>query len=222
MNASSAVWRATAGSGHAGDIPGVPMSAARRRGRPQAIYGVGLWVFIGVATTLFSLFITAYVMRMSSADAAAIQMPRQLWLSTALLVLGSVLLQRASGSASEVRSHSQRHWLMASGTCAFAFIAVQWWAWQALLSQQITPVGNPAASFFYLLTAMHGLHVAGGLVGWAFTVRAASREPDPAEATWRIALCARYWHFLLLVWLALFASFTWITPEVARIICRTS
>ena len=221
MNASSAVWRATAG-GRAGGAPGLPMSAARRRGRPQAIYGVGLWVFIGVATTLFSLFITAYVMRMSSADAAAIQMPRQLWLSTALLVLGSVLLQRASWLASELGSHSQRRWLMAGGGCAVAFIAVQWWAWQALLSQQITPVGNPAASFFYLLTAMHGLHVAGGLVGWAFTVRAASREPDPVEVTWRIALCARYWHFLLLVWLALFASFTWITPEVARIICRTA
>jgi cytochrome c oxidase subunit 3 len=43
---------------------------------------------------------------------------------------------------------------------------------------------------------------------------------DPRPRRWRIALCARYWHFLLLVWLALFASFTWITPEVARIICR--
>ena len=41
-----------------------------------------------------------------------------------------------------------------------------------------------------------------------------------AAAAWRIALCARYWHFLLLVWLALYACFTWITPEVARVICR--
>lgn len=221
MNASSAVLRATA-EGRAGDAPGTPLWAARRRRRPEAVYGTGLWVFIGVATTLFSLFVTSYVMRMSSADAAAIQMPLQLWLSTALLVLGSVLLQRASWSASELANRSQRHWLMAGGGCAVAFIAVQWWAWQALLAQQITPVGNPAASFFYLLTAMHGLHVAGGLVGWAFTVRATSREPDPAAAAWRIALCARYWHFLLLVWVALFACFTWITPEVARIICRTA
>ena len=47
----------TAASGRDGDGPVIPISAARRRKRPQAIYGVGLWVFMGVATVLFSLFI---------------------------------------------------------------------------------------------------------------------------------------------------------------------
>jgi cytochrome c oxidase subunit 3 len=32
------------------------------------------------------------------------------------------------------------------------------------------------------------------------------RAPD--RAAWRIALCARYWHFLLLVWIALFVAFS--------------
>lgn len=217
---SAAVLRTTHGGRD--DAPGLPVSAARRRGRRQAICGVGLWVFIGVATTLFSLFIAAYIMRMSEADAAAIAMPGQLWLSTALLVLGSVLLQRAAGMAeSATRKDRTRILLLAGGACAVAFLAVQWWSWQALLMQQVTPVGNPAGSFFYLLTAMHGLHVAGGLAGWVLAARAAWRDPDPGAAAWRIALCARYWHFLLLVWLALYASFTWITPDVARIICRT-
>jgi len=74
MNVQNAVWRITAG-GHGDDIPGTPAWAARRRGRPQAIYGAGLWVFIGVATTLFTLFVVSYIMRMSSADAVAIAMP---------------------------------------------------------------------------------------------------------------------------------------------------
>ena len=225
MNAAgspSVVLRATAG-GRDGDVPGTPLHAFRRRGRPQAIYGVGLWVFIGVATTLFSLFITAYIMRMSSADAVAIVMPRQLWLSTALLILGSVLLQQARIAAGEpgLALKSQRL-LMAGGTCALAFLGAQWWAWQALLAIQVTPVGNPGGSFFYLLTAMHGLHVIGGLVGFAFAARIVWGPGAGTDAAaWRIALLARYWHFLLLVWVALFATFTWITPEVARIICRT-
>ncbi|HEV7913482.1 MAG TPA: bb3-type cytochrome oxidase subunit III [Albitalea sp.] len=218
MNTNTAVLRATGGGRD--DVPGLPLSAARRRGRPQAIVGVGLWVFIGVATTLFALFISAYVMRLSNADAVAIAMPRQLWLSTALLVAGSVLLQRAGLAASASQADHARWALLMGGACAVAFIGVQWWAWQALLSRQVTPVGNPAGSFFFLLTAMHALHVSGGLVGLGVAGRAAWRPAD-ASAPWRIALCARYWHFLLLLWLALYACFTWITPEVARIICRT-
>src|SRR5882672_10624911 len=155
---TEAVFRATA-SGRDDDPPGLLVSAARRRGRPEAIYGVGLWVFIGVATTLFSLFITAYIMRMAGADAAAIEMPQQLWLSTALLALGSVLLQNASMSTRGAQTDNTRMLLMAGGVCAIAFVGVQAWAWAALLARQVTPVGNPAGSFFFLLTALHALHV---------------------------------------------------------------
>jgi cytochrome c oxidase subunit 3 len=221
MNAEHAVWRISAG-GHGDDIPGTPAWAARRRGRPQAIYGMGLWVFIGVATTLFTLFVVAYIMRMSNADAVAIAMPSQLWVSTAVLLAGSVLLQRARTEAAIAHDPvATRRWLLAGGACAFIFLAAQWWAWQALMGRAVGPAGNPAGSFFYLLTTMHGLHVVGGLVGWAIVARGAWRAHDADGGAWRVALVARYWHFLLLVWLALYASFTWITPEVARIICRT-
>jgi cytochrome c oxidase subunit 3 len=73
--------------------------------------------------------------------------------------------------------------------------------------------GNPAASFFYLLTAMHALHVGGGLVAWAQALR---RAPITRE---RVALLARYWHFLLLVWLLLFAVLGALTPEIVAFIC---
>src|SRR6185436_1713106 len=100
------------------------------------------------------------------------------------------------------RGERGRVWLAGAGGCALAFLAAQGWAWQALLAQQVSPAGNPAASFFYVLTALHALHLAGGLAAWSLAARAAWRERDPAAAAWRIALCARYWHFLLLVWLA--------------------
>ena len=45
---------------------------------------------------------------------------------------------------------------------------------------------------------------------------------SPFGSAWRIALCARYWHFMLAVWLVLFALLSWVTPEVARFICGTS
>jgi cytochrome c oxidase subunit 3 len=91
------------------------------------------------------------------------------------------------------------------------------WGWQALQTAHVVPSGNPAAGFFYMLTALHGLHVAGGLIAWGVTTRSA--RTDLAGFSWRVALCARYWHFLLVVWLALFAVLGWLTPEVARFIC---
>jgi cytochrome c oxidase subunit 3 len=192
----------------------------RARDAHASAAGIGLWVFMGVATALFSLFVVAYVMRMSGGDAITIALPWQLWLSSTLLVAGSVALQGAAGAARGPDPARARRLLLGGGLCAVGFLAVQLWAWQVLWSAQVMPAGNPAGSFFYLLTAMHGLHLAGGLVGWAWTARAAGA--DPASAAWRIALCARYWHFMLAVWLVLFALLGWVTPEVARFICGTS
>jgi len=186
------------------------MSAALEFKRPgpegQAV-GIGLWVFIGVASTLFALFLSAYAMRMDEApDWTTLAMPWQLWLSSAWLVAGSVLLQRAAKQPPPAT-----HLLLAGGACAIAFVLTQLWAWQSLAEARVSLTGNPAASFFYVLTALHGLHVLGGLVGWSV----AMHQPTP----WRIALVARYWHFLLAVWGMLFAALGWLTPGVVAFIC---
>jgi cytochrome c oxidase subunit 3 len=186
-----------------------------RQAHSEAV-GIGLWVFIGVASTLFTLFLFAYVMRLSGSDGAAITLPWQLWLSTALLVAGSVLLQRARTVA---RGAAARSLLLGGGACAIVFLAVQGWAWQSLQAANVVLTSHPAASFFYVLTALHGLHMAGGLIAWEITLHAVPRQAEPEDAAWRIALCARYWHFLLAVWAVLFAALGGLTPDVVRFIC---
>jgi cytochrome c oxidase subunit 3 len=198
MTSTSAVWSTT---------------PPRELASSQAV-GIALWVFIGVASTLFSLFLAAYVMRMDGRDWSPIVLPWQAWLSSAVLVAGSVLLELAHRAASSGRGEDAQRWLVAGGGCAIAFLCVQLWSWQALQDARVVWVGNPAASFFYLLTALHGLHVIGGLVGWGVALR----TPSP----WRTMLIARYWHFLLAVWVVLFASLGWLTPEVVAFICGTS
>lgn len=189
-----------------------------------------VWVMIAVATALFSLFIAAYLMRMEEADWFAIGLPWQVWLSTTLLVGGSVMLQRAGSAARHHLWH--RSWLMlvAGGICGMAFLAAQAWAWYALLSVHVKPVGNPAASFFYLLTAIHGLHVLGGLIAWCVTatrfrrgtVLPSAKLMQQRQAGRSIALCARYWHFLLTAWVVLLATFAGITPHLVSLICGTN
>ena len=189
---------------------------------PRASAGLGLWVFMAVAGVLFSLFLVAYVMRMQSADWSSMAMPWPLWLSTSLLVGASVAMQRAGTAARTGRSVQARRLLLAGGLCALVFLGGQLWAWQLLHDARVAMAGNPAASFFYLLTALHGLHVLGGLVGWGVTLRAVQLSGDTTRQAWRIALCARYWHFLLGVWLVLFAALGWLTPAIVAFICGTA
>jgi cytochrome c oxidase subunit 3 len=183
----------------------VSLAATLNSDTRPAPAAIGLWVFIGVASALFALFLAAYAMRMDQApDWTRLALPWQLWLSTALLVGGSVLLSQAATGGS-------RGMLVGAGVCAIAFVASQFWAWQALADARVSFTGNPAASFFYVLTAMHGLHVAGGLIAWVGALGSPARE--------RVALLARYWHFLLVLWLVLFAALGWLTPQIVAFIC---
>jgi cytochrome c oxidase subunit 3 len=188
--------------------------------RAARAVSTGLWIFIGVATTLFALFLIAYGMRMDSGgDWSALGMPWQLWLSSVLLVGASLVMQLASRAAQAGRWERARPLLWAGGGLALAFLGSQWWAWLALDAARVVLAGNPAASFFYLLTAMHALHLLGGLAAWAVTAQLAWERADAARVAVRIALCARYWHFLLILWAVLFAALGWLTPEIVRFIC---
>jgi cytochrome c oxidase subunit 3 len=196
---------------HAGEL--------REPDRAQSA-AIALWLFIGVATTFFSLFLVAYGMRMDSPDWSPIALPPQLWISTALLVAGSVLMQRAGATASAAEPKTMRLMLIGGGAAAAAFVGSQLLAWQALIDQRVLLAGNPAASFFYVLTALHGLHVLGGLVAWSIAAQALSMPAaELPSAAWRIRLCARYWHFLLAMWLALYLILAQLTPEIVRFIC---
>ena len=186
---------------------------------------VGLWLLMAVIGVLFALFGLAYVMRMAQGDASSIALPWQLGLSTVLLLAASVAMQSARWAIRRAQRQPARQRLLAAAALACGFLVAQFGAWQALADAAVLPAGNPAASFFYLLTALHGLHVAGGLVAWEHSWRAVAQEPSEAPdgdlraSAWRVALCARYWHFLLLVWLGLLGLLGGVTPELARAIC---
>jgi cytochrome c oxidase subunit 3 len=184
------------------------------------VAATGLWVFMAVVSTLFTLFIVAYAMRMDSPDWSAIGLPTQLWLSTALLICASVLMQLSARAAASMHRQPSQNFLIGGGVCAIAFLASQLLAWNSLVSVHVVLASNPAASFFYVLTALHGLHLIGGLVAWGLTARGAVQQTFARNRLQiRILLCARYWHFMLAVWVVLFATLSGLTPELVRIIC---
>jgi len=165
---------------------------------------VGLVVFMAVATSLFALFISAYYMRMAEADWTNFSLPTVLWLNSGLLVLASVAMQMTRTAARRGSLDGIRKGLVGGGVFSLAFLGGQLWAWRQLnASGEFTPA-NPAYAFFILLTALHGIHLLGGLFVWARATARAVRGIDLGKVRLSVELCTVYWHYLLLVWAALF------------------
>jgi len=168
---------------------------------------IGLWLLLAVISSLFGLFISAYYMRMGHAhgDWSPVALPRVLWLNTALLGLSSVGMQAARVAVRRAQTDRVRIYLTAGGLFAVAFLVGQLWAWSQLNASGYF-LGSPAAAFFYLLTAVHGLHLLGGLFVWGKTmVRMVPASLEVLDVRSSVELCTVYWHYLLIVWLVLFA-----------------
>jgi cytochrome c oxidase subunit 3 len=171
--------------------------------RPTA--KLGLWVFLAVVTSLFALSISAYAMRMHLGDWNPLPKPGLLWLNTLVLILTSIAMQWTRAAASRGQMDGVRIGLIAGGVLTFAFLAGQLVVWQQLNAAGYFVAANPANAFFYLLTALHGLHLLGGLVAWGRTAAKVGRGVEVRKVRLSVELCTVYWHYLLLVWLVLFA-----------------
>jgi cytochrome c oxidase subunit 3 len=187
----------------------------RLRTKPWIEKGViehldGPTMFLAVVTSLFSLFMIMYAERSTFPDWRPVPDPQLLWINTIFLVLGSVAFQRARGAASRESLGSVKLNLTAGGAFTIVFIVGQILAWQQLTSSGYFLATNPANTFFYLITGLHGLHLLGGLWVWARTTKRVWLKFDSldvaqiADVRLSIQLCSVYWHFLLLLWLALF------------------
>ena len=170
-------------------------------GMPTAKIGLG--VFLAVVGCLFALFASAYFMRMELPDWQAMPLPRILWFNTGILALSSVALQVAVVATRRDQIDTMRLALVAGGLTALAFLIGQLAAWRELSASGYLLDANPANSFFYLLTAMHGLHIAGGLVALARTTSKAWADVPRDRLSLSVELCAMYWHFLLFIWVAI-------------------
>ena len=175
---------------------------------------IGLWVFLAVATSFFALLVSAYFIRMSPRLAQGVVLrdwrpviePSILWLNTGALLASSMGMQLARAAVGRGDVARTRTCMLAGGVFAVAFLAGQLLAWRQLQAAGYYAAGNPANAFFFMLTALHGLHLIGGLVVWGRTVSRLPRQ-GAALGTTRLTveLCAVYWHYLLVVWLVLFA-----------------
>jgi hypothetical protein len=104
-------------------------------------------------------------------------------------------LRARHGSLPELRK-----WLLITLLLGLGFLLGQIVAWRQLAARGIYLATNPSSSFFYLLTATHGLHLLGGIIGLSGVLTATWRKLTPGGRT-GVAVASIYWHFMDGLWI---------------------
>lgn len=171
---------------------------------PVRAYHTGMWMALAAIVMIFAAFTSALVVRKGlGGDWVRTGLPRILYLNTAVLVLSSLSLQwarRALHIGEELRFRKRLYLTVALGAM---FIAGQLAAWRELANRGVYLSTNPSSSFFYVLTAAHGLHLLGGIGALAYVAIRARRLVLDARGHAVVDVTALYWHFMDGLWIYL-------------------
>ena len=167
----------------------------------------GIWVVLFAITMMFAALTSALIVRKgSSLDWQGFSLPSILYFNALILIASSVTLEVArrqvatfmGGLKSQVENPAL--WLYITLFLGLLFVAGQYVAWLQLRAEGLYLATNPSSSFFYLLTAVHALHVLGGLGGLIYVIRKLNKS---VLRRYQLVATARYWHFIGILWLYL-------------------
>ena len=161
-----------------------------------------------IAMTFAALTSALIVRRGSGNDWNPIALPPILYFNTVLLVFSSMTLELARRKVGAFIRHQGTTreqalaWLGATLILGLAFVGGQYIAWVQLRAEGVYLATNPNSSFFYVLTAVHSLHVLGGLGGLTRVIRRlAPAVPILRKST--LDATSYYWHFMGALWIYL-------------------
>ena len=173
-------------------------------------YRIGMWVGLASILMLFIALTSAYIVRgvpaLSGGDSdwLPLEMPRVLWITTAVLLLSSVSIELARRALKRNEYEGFKRWISLTTLFGVAFLAGQLLAWKQLTTQGVYINSHPHSSFFYLLTSLHGVHLLGGVIALGYVTVAALRMRIGFRRRAAVDVTATYWHFMDGLWIYLF------------------
>jgi cytochrome c oxidase subunit 3 len=192
---------------------------------------LGLAVALTPIVMLFVSFTSAYVVRqgLPTFDEPSGKYVHD-WLSVnlpiALLVVNTIILLVSSISMELARRQITRMaalapvrsipgvsiddersfpWLNVTAILGVGFLIGQWAAWQALEQRGFFVATSPSSSFVYLLTGMHAIHLAGGIIALLYAAATPLLHKPIEVRRIVVDVTAWYWHFMALLWVYIFA-----------------
>lgn len=195
-----------------GTVPGGPGGngdgdhggGGRGRSTPQRSYFTGLTMGLAAIMMFFMALTSAFIVRKGlGSDWHSFPLPSILWVNTAILLISSATIQVARRQLAKMNISGFRQWWGITTVLGLLFLGGQLVAWRQLMHEGVYLASNPSSSFFYLLTAAHGLHLLGGIiallvVGWRGWQNTRVTRSTATE------MAAIYWHFMDGLWIFLF------------------
>ncbi len=175
------------------------------RAIPARAYRTGMWMALVAIVMLFAAFTSALVVRKGiSGDWVGTDLPPILWLNTLVLIASSATLELSRRSHGAGLAAQFTLWLYATLALGMVFVAGQLTAWRQLAARGVYLATNPSSSFFYLLTATHGLHLLGGILALFYVAFRAGRIAIDPRGRAAVDVTAIYWHFMDGLWVYIF------------------
>jgi cytochrome c oxidase subunit 3/cytochrome o ubiquinol oxidase subunit 3 len=173
---------------------------------------MGVWAFIGSETLFFAALIATYfVYKPVNARMYPEQLPHEklgiqfTGVLAAILLASSVTMVLALAASRRGDRRQFTIWQLATVGLGLCFLGGQAYEFTELVYAEGVTLGSSLlGTTFFVLTGFHGTHVAIGatwLLSVFFKVRA---YPDAPENVMDIELGGLYWHFVDLVWVAIF------------------
>ncbi|WP_443678498.1 aa3-type cytochrome oxidase subunit III [Phycicoccus mangrovi] len=205
---------------NAGPVPSIPGSGPATRPNMVAV-GTMVWLSSELMffAALFAFYFTlrGHLPDMWAEESAILNVPFAT-ANTIILVVSSVWCQlgvlqaergvvaRPAGTRlTKVSAWGMREWYVVTYVFGAIFIAGQVLEYATLVTEGVTLSSDSYGSIFYLATGFHGMHVTGGLIAFLLIIGRTftTRRYTHAQATGAV-VTSYYWHFVDVVWIALF------------------
>ena len=167
-----------------------------------------LWLFIATIVLLFAGLTSAYLVRSTDGDWLKFDLPKTFLVSSAFIILSSVTIQGALWAAQNNNKKMLVGAMFVSVVLGMAFLVLQYQGLFVDLFAQGVFLGgrysNPAGSFVYVFSLVHGFHLITGLIYLLIVLYSSIRGQVHSGNLLQIEMCTTYWHFLDLLWIYLF------------------
>lgn len=172
-------------------------------------YRIAMWFLLVVVVMTFGGLTGAYILISSNGvmEWRPFALPFQVWISTFLILTSSVTYKISQTALAADNQEKAKKWLLATGVFGGMFISSQILAWFELALHGVYVQSNPYAGFFYILTAVHALHVIGGITALGYLVLRTWQQTSSVEELEKRKeisdVIAWYWHFMDGLWIFL-------------------
>jgi cytochrome c oxidase subunit III len=175
---------------------------------PRRAYFTALQLGLAAIVMFFMALASSYIVRRGlGLDWQRTPLPPVLWFNTVVLLTSSVTIVVARRKLEGGEREAFRSWWWVTTGLGLLFLAGQIIAWRQLAAAGMLLATNPSSSFFYLLTAAHGAHLAGGILS-LFYVTFRNWEHSRISQATAAELTSIYWHFMDGLWIFLLVLLT--------------